>query len=694
MNIPKLRKERTVKTYHGHELTDDYAYVDQPHNIIDVLRDPKKLLPEVRKYLEENNKYTENYFYDVKNLQKKLFLEIKSKIKLSDESLKFKDNRYFYWVKTIENGNYPKYLRQKIGSSDVENYFDGDKEKELSGSKYFDLGSISISHDDKLMAYSIDLKGSEYYDIFLRNLATNKIIEEKIQNTSGSITWSIDSKSFFYTPLDKYHRSKKIYRHVLGTSSKQDQLIFEEKDNSFSVSISLTSDEKYFVITASDSNTVEEYFFLENEQKVKPQLFMVREKGIKYSIDSWKNYWYVHTNKNALDYQILRCEHKNIKKLEVFIPPKNETIIGGFDFLDDYILRGEQSDAIPKLFIRNINTNDEEELIVSQEPVGSPSISLMQKDTRTTKIRIEWDSLATPGKIYEYDISTKKKKLVKEIEVPSGHNPDDYLVERIKATAHDGRQIPITLVRRKDTKLNGKSKLLLYAYGCYKHSVPVSFSSSKFCLVDRGIIFAIAHVRGGGELGEKWYLEGKLLNKINTFKDYISCAEHLIKKNYTYKGGLAFYGGSAGGTTGGSVINMNPELFFAALLLVPYVDCLTTALNDKLPLTPGEYEVFGNPKKYEEYFKYIKSYAPYNNLYKTNYPPMLVTSSIFDNRVLYSEPTKYIAKLRDSKSDNNEQLLKCKLEAAGHGGGSGRDNSITELAEEYSFILKNAGIKD
>ena len=694
MNIPKLRKEKTVKKYHNYELLDDYAYVDQPDNIIEVLQNPKKLLPEVRKYLDENNKLTEEYFSDTKDIQKKLFTEIKSKIKLADESLKFKDARYFYWTKTTEEGNYVKYLRQKIGSTDVERYFDGDKEKELSGSKYFGIRSISVSHNDQLMAYSVDLKGSEYYDIFLRELATNKLLEEKIENTSGSITWSLDSKSYFYTPLDKYHRSKKIYKHILGTPSKEDELIFEEKDDSFSVGISLSSDEKFFIISSSDSNTVEEYFFLTKEKNIKPQLFKARQKGIKYSIDSWKKFWYIHTNQNALDNQILRCYHNNIKKLEVFIAPKEETVIGGLDFLDDYILRGETSDAIPKLFIRNINTNIEEELIISKEPVGSPGISLMQKNTNTTKIRISWDSLATPRKIYEYDIATKEKKLVKEVDVPSGHNPDEYLVERIKATAHDGRQIPITLVRRKDSKLDGKSKLMLYAYGCYKMSVPISFSASKFCLVDRGIIFGIAHVRGGGELGEKWYLEGKLLNKKNTFRDYVSCAEHLIKKNYTYKGGLAFYGGSAGGTTGGSVINMNPELFFAALLLVPYVDCLTTALNDKLPLTPGEYEVFGNPKKYKKYYEYIKSYSPYNNLHKTNYPPMLVTSSIFDNRVLYSEPTKYIAKLRDLKTDNNTQLLKCKLEAAGHGGSSGRDNAIKELAEEYSFILKNAGVKD
>ena len=693
MNIPKLKKERTVKKYHSYDLVDDYAYVDQPDNILEVLQDPKKLLPEVKRYLLENNRLTEEYFSDTKELQKKIFSEIKSKIKLDDESLKFKDDKYFYWTKTTKKGNYVKYLRQKIGSSKVDVYFDGDEEKKLSGSKYFGLGSIAVSRDDNFLAYAVDLKGSEYYDISLKELATNKIIEKKIKNTSGNITWSLDSKSFFYTPLDKYHRSKKIYKHVLGTTSEKDELIFEEKDDSFSVSIGITSDENFFVISTSDSNTEEEYFFSSMENNIKPRLFEIRKKGIKYSIDSWKNYWYVHTNKDALDYQILRCSHNDIKSLETFIPAKEETIIGGLEFLDNYILRGEKSDAIPKVFIRNIHTNEEEELIISNEPVGSPGISLMQKNTNTSKVRIGWDSLSTPGKVYEYDILTKEKKLVKEVQVPSGHNPDNYLVERIKATAHDGRQIPITLIRRKDSNLNGKSKLLLYAYGCYKMSIPVSFSPSKFCLVDRGIIFAIAHVRGGGELGEKWYLEGKLLNKKNTFKDYISCAEHLIKKNYTYKGGLAFYGGSAGGTTGGSVINMNPELFFAALLLVPYVDCLTTALNDKLPLTPGEYEVFGNPKKYKEYFEYILSYAPYNNLRKTNYPPMLVTSSIFDNRVLYSEPTKYIAKLRDLKTDNNTQLLKCKLDAAGHGGASGRDNAIEELAEEYSFILKNAKIK-
>jgi oligopeptidase B len=316
----------------------------------------------------------------------------------------------------------------------------------------------------------------------------------------------------------------------------------------------------------------------------------------------------------------------------------------------------------------------------------------MQKNTNTTKIRVHWESMATPGKIYEYDIVTKEKKLVKETEIPSGHDPNKYVVERIKAKSHDGRMIPISLVRLKSAKQDGKSKVLLYAYGAYKHSISPSFSASRFCLVDRGITFAIAHIRGGGDLGDVWHEEGKKKSKRNTFLDYIACAKHLIEQRYTYKGGLCFYGGSAGGLTGGAVANMAPDLFFSMLLLVPFVDTMTTMLNDKLPLTPAEWELWGNPIKSKEYFEYILSYSPYNNLKKKDYPSMLITTSLFDNRVLYSEPVKYIAKLRDVKTDNNTQLLKCKMKAAGHGGMSGRDNAITELAEEYSFILKSAKI--
>ena len=694
MNIPKLRKDKNAKTYHGYELIDNYGYVDQP-DILSVLKQPEKLLPEVKKYIVENNNLTEEYFKDSKVLQNKLFNEIKSKIKLEDTSLKYKDKKYYYWVKTEAKGNYGKQIRQLIdGSSEEEVYFDGDVEKNKCGSEYFGLGAIAVSHSDELLAYSLDLKGSEYYTIYIRDIATGKNLDDKIENTSGSITWSLNNKSFFYSKLDKFHRPRQIYKHLLGSNVESDELIFEEKEETFTCSISLTSDEKFYTISTSDHITAEEYFFSSDAKKINPKLFIKREKDVRYSIDSWKEYFYVHTNKNARDYKILRCKIDSIDSLEEFIPAKKETVIGDLDFLDDFILRAEKSDAIPKIFIRNIKTNEEEEIVISDEKVGSPGISLIQKNTKTSKIRISWESMATPGKIYEYDILTKEKILVKEVEIPSGHDSKKYIIERIKAKSHDGRMIPITLIRRKDIEKNGKSKLLLYAYGAYKHSVNPSFSASRLCLIDRGITFAIAHVRGGGDLGDIWHEEAKKLKKKNTFIDYISCANHLIEKKYTYKGGICFYGGSAGGLTGGAVANMAPELFFSMLLLVPFVDTMTTMLNESLPLTPAEWELWGNPIKSKEYFDYILSYAPYNNLKKTSYPSMLITTSLFDNRVLYSEPVKYIAKLRDLKVDKNLQLLKCKMKAAGHGGMSGRDNAITELAEEYSFILKTAGIKN
>ncbi len=693
MNIPKLKKIKSEKKYHDITLKDDYSWVDQP-DILEVLKDANKLNPEVKEYINTNNRITETYFSDVKKLQKNLFNEIKSKIKLDDTSLKFKDKKYYYWTKTESKGNYGKRIRQIIDKSEPEEiFFDGDLEKKKYGSEYFGLGTTSVSYCDNFLAFSLDLKGSEYFTIYVRDLATGKNLDDTIENTSGSITWSLDSKSFFYSKLDKFHRPRQIYKHVLGTSIKNDQLIFEENDETFTCGIGITSDEKYFVISTSDHITSEDYFFPANDTKnIKPILFKKRQKDVRYSIDSWKGYFYVHTNENARDYKVLRCKTDRINELEVFIPPKAETVIGGFDFLDDYILRGEKSDAIPKLFVRNIKTNKEEEIIISNEAIGVPGISLMQRNTNTTKIRVSWESMATPNKIYEYDILTKEKKLVKEVEIPSGHDSNKYVVERIKAKSHDGRMIPISLVRLKDSKQDGNSKLLLYAYGAYKHSVSPSFSASRFCLIDRGIIFAIAHIRGGGDLGDAWHEEGKKKFKKNTFLDYIACANHLVDQRYTYKGGVCFYGGSAGGLTGGALANMAPDLFFCMLLLVPFVDTMTTMLNEKLPLTPAEWELWGNPIKSKEYFEYILSYSPYDNLSHKNYPSMLITTSLFDNRVLYSEPVKYIAKLRDVKEDNNVQLLKCKMDAAGHGGMSGRDNAITELSEEYSFILKTAKI--
>ena len=696
-NISKLKKIENVKTYHGDIVhKDEYAYVDQPHNILEVLKDPKKVIPEVRKYIDYNNQRTNNYFKDVDSLQKKLFAEIKGKIKLDDTSLKFKDKKYYYWSKTEKKGDYGKRVRQLIdGSKSEEVFWDGDAEKKRLKADFFSTGATSVSHCDNYLAYSLDLQGSEYYTIYLRNLQTGKELNEVVPNTSGSITWSLDSKSFFYSKLDKYHRPRSIFKHTLGQNIKNDKIIFEEKeDDSFTCSISLSADEKYFIISTGNHMTYEEHFFPSDAENPRPVLFQKRKNEIRYSIDFWKDgYIYIHTNENAEDYKILRCKIKNLENKEEYIPAKKGTIIGGLEFLDNYILRGEKSNAISKLYVRNIKTNIEEEIKVSKDEIGCIGMSQLQKDTNTNKIRVSWESMKTPDQIYEYDIEKKTKKLVKQIQIPSGHDSEKYIVERLMAKSHDGANVPISLVRNKDTKLDGKNKLVLYFYGAYGASIDPSWGSSKFCLIDRGFIYAIAHVRGGKELGEAHHTEAIRLKKKNTFHDVIAVCNHLINYKYTFKGGICTISGSAGGTTGAAVANMAPDLFFSMLLLVPFCDVLTTMCNRSLPLTPSEEPLWTSPLENKENFEYIKSYSPYENL-RTDvaYPNMYITSSLFDTRVLYSEAVKYFARLQDRTVDKNIHLLKCRTEPSSHGGLSGRDNSIKELSEEFSFILKTAGI--
>ena len=684
MNIPKLRKQPTIKSCHNIDWEDEYAWVHQ-ENILEVLKDGSKLLPEVKKYLEEENAFTKKTMAETEPLQKKLFEEIKGRIKLDDESLPFKDKQYEYWTKVTKEGNYSKKLRRKIGDNKIETYWDGDVE--AKGKKFFSTGDIAVSNNDQLLAYSIDDKGSEYFTIYVRNIADNKIIEDPIPDTAGGITWSYDDQYFFYSKLDKFHRPKQIFRHKLGTKIKEDELIFEEKDERFTCGIGTSSDEKFYFISASEHTTSEVYYFDKNQTKPKPQLILKRKEGIEYSIDSWGGYFWMHTNEGAKDFKISRCKHEELGKWEDYIPAKDEVLIGGFVLLNKWMIRSERVDALPKLFVRNLETNQEEELIISDEEIISPSMSLMQKDRNTEVLRVNYESPKTPTRTYEYNIKTKEKKLVKELEIPSGYNRDDYIVKRKNCIAHDGRKIPITITYHKDTKLDGSANLLLYGYGSYGHSISPSFSTTRLSLINRNIIWATAHIRGGMERGMKFWEEGKMLNKKNTFKDYISCAKYLIDEKYTSKGKIIGYGGSAGGLLMGAVVNEAPHLFLGMIMAVPFVDSLTTNLDHSLPLTAGEFNEFGNAKENIEHFKYIMSYSPYHNIKKMDYPNLLITTSLSDNRVLFDEPTKFTARLRDKKTDNNLLLFKCEMDA-GHGGKSGRDAAIEEVAFDYAFALK------
>mgnify|MGYP006410241395 FL=1 len=688
MKIPYLKKKPELKSYHNVTWEDNYSWIHQK-NILEVLRDKTKLDPEVKNYLDEENSYANYHLKDTENLQKKLFDEIKGRIKLDDESLPYKDHTYEYWSKTTAVGNYSIKLRKKIDTDLVEEIWNGDEEKKKLETEYFGVGDLEVSNNDKYLGYSLDIKGSEYYTIFIRDIETNKIITKEITETSGGITFSLDDKYVFYSKLDQNHRARKIYRHEIGNFNSRDELIFEEKSEAFTVSIALSSDEKYYFINTSDHNTSEQYYFGVDEINTKPKLIIKREKGIIYSVSSWDSKFYNHTNKDAEDFKIDVSDSLEKQNWKTFIPPRDEVLIGGCTFLKNWIIRSETSNALDKLFVKNISSGVEEELIFSNENVYVPGISLTQKDRDTDNVYLGYSSPKTPSRVYSYNLSTKTKKLVKEQEIPSGHNPEDYIVERVDYKSHDGRLVPLTITRHKKTKIDGSANLLLYGYGSYGSSMSPNFSSTRLSLINRDIIWATAHIRGGMEKGMKWWKEGKLINKKNTFEDYIHAAKYLIDNNYSSKGKIIGMGGSAGGLLMGAVVNQAPELFLGIIMAVPFVDSLTTNLDHSLPLTVGEFDEFGNAKDIKEHFDYIFSYAPYNNIKKMDYPHILITTSLSDNRVLFDEPAKFTAKLREYKTDNNLLLLKTEMNA-GHGGKSGRDGAIEEIAIDYAFALKVA----
>ncbi len=686
MKIPQLRKQPEKKSCHGHSWIDNYAWIHQD-NCLEILRDTSKLNPEVRKYLEQENAYTNSVMLNTKNIQKKLFKEIEGRIKLDDESLPYKDKNYEYWTKTTKEGNYFKKLRKKIGDNKVECYFDGDLE--AKGKKFFSTGDLTVSYDDKLLAYSIDDKGGEYFTIFIRRISDNKIIE-KIEETAGGIVWAYDDKSFFYRKNDSQKRPRQIFQHKLGTNIKEDRLIFEEKDERFTCSIDTTSCEKFYIIETGEHTSTEVYFFHKDEKIIEPKLFLKRNEGILYNIDSYDGYWYMHTNENAEDFKILRCKYEKLNEWVDFIPAKSGVLIGGLTFLKNWILRTEISDALQKVFVINMKTDKEEQLIFTDEKVISPGVSLMQKDKNTDTLRIVYESPKTPSRVFEYNLKNKNKKLVKEQEIPSGHDRNNYIVERVNCDSHDGRKIPITITYHKNTKLDGSANLLMYGYGSYGNSMTPQFSASRLSLIDRNIIWATCHIRGGLERGMSWWREGKMLNKKNTFKDFISCAKFLIDKKYTSKKKIIVYGGSAGGLLIGNVVNQEPDLFLGAINAVGFLEPLQTNLRHELPLTKGEFKEFGDAKSNKEHFEYIKSYDPIQNIESKDYPHILITTSLSDSRVLFDEPTKYCAKLRDHKTDNNLLLLKCEMDA-GHGSRSGRKNIIEDVAFDYSFVMKITG---
>jgi oligopeptidase B len=682
-SIPKINKILNTVKIHNEELIDNYSWIKQK-DWKEVILNPNKLNAQVKKYLDEENLFKENQLKDIKDIEKKLFEELKSKIKNEDNSVPKKDGDYFYGYKYNKNSEYPIYYRKNITKNSEEIILDCEKKSKTH--TYFNVASISHSHNHKSVAYNIDTNGSEHFSIFVEDIDKKEILSPEIKNTTGDIIWSLDNNYIFYVRLDQNHRPTKVFKHKIGSDTNKDLLIYEEKDPSFFCSINLSKTKKYLFIRTADHETSEYLFINLQLNEITPVLFKKRIKKIEYDLEHHENFFLISTNiDEAKNFKIMISHEQSYQKWEEFIAYEKDNLILDFILLKDWLVRLERTEGSENIIILNLNNKDQHEISFDEEAYN---LSLDHGyEYETDKFRYSYSSPTTPKSIFDYDCKLKKQELKKTQEVPSGHNKDDYICKKIFATAHDNEKIPITILYKKGVKLDSNNYLLLYGYGSYGISIPSNFSTNRLSLVDRGIIYAIAHIRGGKEKGYEWYENGKLLNKKNTFLDFISCAKKLCEEKYTSPKKIIAQGGSAGGLLMGYIANESPDLFLGIIAQVPFVDICNTMLDEDLPLTITEIPEWGDIKNDKKSFLYVKSYSPYDNVKKQNYPHMLVTGGISDPRVTYWEMTKWVAKLRENKTDNNLLLLHMNM-TAGHSGASGRFDYLKEIAMEYGFVLK------
>jgi oligopeptidase B len=682
-SIPKINKILNTIKIHNEELIDNYSWIKQK-DWKEVILNPNKLNAQVKKYLDEENFFKENQLKDIKDIEKKLFEELKSKIKNEDNSVPKKDGDYFYGYKYNKNSEYPIYYRKNIIKNSEEIILDCEKKSKTH--TYFNVASISHSHNHKSIAYNIDTNGSEYFSIFVEDIDKKEILSPEIKNTTGDIIWSLDNNYIFYVGLDQNHRPTKVFKHKIGSDVSKDLLIYEEKDPSFFCSINLSKTKKYLFIRTADHETSEYLFINLQLNETTPVLFKKRIKKIEYDLEHHEKFFLISTNiDEAKNFKIMISHEESYQKWEEFIAYEKDNLILDFILLKDWLVRLERTEGSENIIILNLKNKDQHKISFDEEAYNLSLDHGYEYETDT--FRYSYSSPTTPKSIFDYDCKLKKQELKKTQEVPSGHNKDDYICKKIFATAHDNEKIPITILYKKGVKLDSNNYLLLYGYGSYGISIPSNFSTNRLSLVDRGIIYAIAHIRGGKEKGYEWYENGKLLNKKNTFLDFISCAKKLCEDKYTSPKKIIAQGGSAGGLLMGYIANESPDLFLGIIAQVPFVDICNTMLDEDLPLTVTEIPEWGDIKNDKKSFLYVKSYSPYDNVKKQNYPHMLVTGGISDPRVTYWEMTKWVAKLRENKTDNNLLLLHMNM-TAGHSGASGRFDYLKEIAMEYGFVLK------
>ena len=692
MNLspPSAKRELLETNLHNFTRSDHYAWLRDP-NWQEVMQNPSVLRADIRTYLEQENAYTKSFMQDTEELQKTLFEEMKNRIKQDDSTVPARDGSYYYYVRYETGAEHPCYCRYASDPKGDEQIL-LDANTLASGHEYFDMGDCDHSPDHRYLAYCVDTKGSEFYTLHIVDLTTGETLPEIIENVQGNFVWAMDSRTILYTTLDANHRPDKVYRHRVCSPNNQDILVYQEHDPGFFVGLDRTESNRYILISAHDHTTSEIHYFDAHTPEQPTQLFQHRQTDIEYSISDHGNRWFITTNADDCeDYKIMTTDLQQTAReyWQNYYVPAQGTLLKGVYLFKNYLVRSERVRGLPKIIVTPFSKScqpETEYAIQFEEQAYELGIDI-GFEFDTTLLRFSYTSMTTPTQIFDFDMLTRERVLRKQQEVPSGHSQQDYITQRIFAPAPDGAEIPISILYHKDTAIDGHAPLLLYGYGSYGSSIPASFSTTRLSLVNRGFVYAIAHIRGGMELGYAWYKNGKREFKTNTFSDFITCAKHLIQTGYSSKGGITIHGGSAGGMLIGAVINMEPDLFHSAIADVPFVDVLNTMCDKTLPLTPPEWPEWGNPITNSHDYEIIKSYSPYDNVSRHRYPHLLVTAGLTDPRVTYWEPAKWVARLRAQKTDNNIILLKTNMEA-GHAGVSGRFDSLKEVALMVAFILK------
>ena len=669
-------------THHDIIVTDEYAWL-RADNWQDVMRDASVLDPEIRSHLDAENAWLEACMAPTEKLQDTLFKEIRGRIKEDDSSPPVADGPFAYATKYLTGAEHPRLVRTPRDGGDETMLVDGDA---LAASKkFFRLGGVAHSPNHRLLAYSFDDVGSEYFSIRVRDIETLIDADDIVEDTGGSAVWALDSKSFFYVRLDDNHRPSRVYRHVLGTDD--DELVFEEKNSGYFVGIGATLDRRFVQISSHDHESSEVWLVSAEQPETTPKLFMAREANHEYTVEHGGAYFYILTNREgAEDFRIVKtlANATGPERWQEIVPHVPGRLILSFAVMANHLVRIERIDGLPRIVVRELTSGQEYDIAFDEEAYALGLSVGLEFDTST--IRFTYSSMTTPARTYEYDMVTRERTLLKEQEVPSGHDADDYVTRRIMAKSHDGEMVPVSLLHHKNTKIDGSASLLLYGYGAYGIAIPAAFSVARLSLVDRGFVYAIAHVRGGKDKGYGWYKTGKMMHKKNSFHDFLAAGETLIAAGYTSRGNIIAQGGSAGGLLVGAVANMDPDLFLGIIGDVPFVDVLATMLDAELPLTPPEWPEWGNPIESRQAFDYIRSYSPYDNVTEQAYPHMLITGGLADPRVTYWEPTKWAAKLRELRTDDHLTLLKMNIQA-GHGGKPGRFDALHEVAMTQAFAI-------